>query len=89
MNRILALAEKELLQIRRDHVLPRLIVLLPSLMLLLFGYAINFTLKGIPLAVYDASQDRVSQALLEELAKEGRFLLAHRARTPEEVVLAV
>ncbi|TFU27682.1 ABC transporter permease [Thermus tengchongensis] len=89
MNRILALAEKEFLQIRRDHVLPRLIVLLPSLMLLLFGYAINFTLKGIPLAVHDASQDRVSQTLLQELTREDRFHLALQAKTPEEVVRAV
>ncbi|BCZ86908.1 hypothetical protein TthAA11_10900 [Thermus thermophilus] len=55
MSRILALAEKELLQLRRDPVLLRLVMLLPALMLLLFGYAINFTLKNIPLALYDAS----------------------------------
>ena len=85
MNRILALAEKELLEIRRDKVLPRLIVLLPTLMLLLFGYAINFTLTGIPLSVYDGSQDRISETLLGELTREDRFRVALRAATPEEV----
>jgi len=89
MSRILALAEKELLQIRRDHVLPRLIVLLPSLMLLLFGYAINFTLKNIPVAVLDAAQDRISETLLRELTKEGTFRLALRAQGREEVVAAL
>jgi hypothetical protein len=82
MSRILALAEKELLQIRRDHVLPRLIVLLPSLMLLLFGYAINFTLKNIPVAVLDAAQDRISETLLWELTKEGTFRLALQGPEP-------
>jgi ABC-2 type transport system permease protein len=89
VNRILALAEKEFLQIRRDRVLPRLIVLLPSLMLLLFGYAINFTLKHIPLALHDAAQDRISQALLAALGEEERFRLAYTAQTPEEVVEAL
>ncbi|MCS7217433.1 MAG: ABC transporter permease [Thermus sp.] len=89
MNRVLALAEKELLQIRRDRVLPRLIVLLPTLMLLLFGYAINFTLEGIPLAVADASRDRVSQTLVEELQRDGRFRLVFQAASPQEVLEAV
>jgi len=89
MNRILALAEKELLQLRRDPILLRLVVFLPALMLLLFGYAINFTLSNIPLALYDASQDRISQTLLEELLKENRFRLAVRVGSPEEVVAAI
>ena len=89
MSRILALAEKELLQIRRDHVLPWLIVLLPSLMLFLFGYAINFTLKNIPVAVHDAAQDRISKTLLWELTKEGTFRLALQAQSREEVVAAL
>lgn len=89
MNRVLALAEKELLQIRRDRVLPRLIVLLPTLMLLLFGYAINFTLEGIPLAVAEALRDRVSQTLVEELQRDGRFRLVFQAASPQEVLEAV
>ncbi len=83
MSRVLALAQKELLQIRRDHVLPRLIVLLPTLMLLLFGYAINFTLKDIPLALYDASKDRISEALLAELTRGDTFRLALEVEGPE------
>lgn len=89
MSRILALAEKELLQLRRDPVLLRLVMLLPALMLLLFGYAINFTLKNIPLALYDASKDRVSEALLQALTEEGTFRLALEAESPEGVVEAI
>lgn len=89
MNRIAALARKEFTQIRRDHVLSRLIVGLPIIMTLLFGYAINFTLSGIRLAVYDGSQDRISQNLLRELQKEGRFQITYTAQSPEEVVRAI
>ncbi|ADH64904.1 ABC-2 type transporter [Allomeiothermus silvanus DSM 9946] len=89
MNRIAALARKEFTQIRRDHVLSRLIVGLPIVMTLLFGYAINFTLSGIRLAVYDGSQDRISQYLLQELQKEDRFRITYAARRPEEVPQAI
>ena len=89
MSRILALAEKDLIQLRRDPVLLRLVVFLPALMLLLFGYAINFTLSNVPLALYDASRDRISQSLLEELLKENRFRLAVRLESPEGVVAAI
>jgi ABC-2 type transport system permease protein len=89
MNRIAALAQKEFTQIRRDHVLSRLIVGLPIVMTLLFGYAINFTLSGIRLAVYDGSQDRISQYLLQELQKENRFTLTYIAQNPAEVPQAI
>lgn len=89
MNRIAALAEKEFTQIRRDPALSRLIVGLPILMVLLFGYAINFTLSGIRLAVYDGSQDRISQNLLQELQKEDRFHITYTAHSPQEVLRAI
>ncbi|MDX2003680.1 MAG: ABC transporter permease [Meiothermus sp.] len=89
MTRILALARKEFTQIRRDHVLSRLIVGLPIVMTLLFGYAINFTLSNINLALYDGSSDRVSQALVQELQKESRFRVAYTASSPDEVARAI
>ncbi|WP_027891537.1 ABC transporter permease [Calidithermus chliarophilus] len=89
MTRVLAVAHKEITQIRRDHVLPRLIVGLPVMMMLLFGYAINFTLSGIRLSVYDGSADRVSQALVQELGKDDKFRLTHAARSPQEVPEAI
>ncbi len=89
MNRILAVAEKEFLELRRDPILQRLIFLLPSFLLILFGYAINLTWKGIPLVVYDGAQDRIAQAVLEELERDGTFRLVQRVKTPEAVVQAL
>lgn len=89
MNRIAALARKEFTQIRRDHVLSRMIVGLPIVMTLLFGYAINFTLSGIRLALYDGSQDRISQNLIQELQKENRFKITYTAATAQEVSRAI
>lgn len=89
MSRILALAHKEALQIRRDPILPRLIISLPIAMMLLFGYAINFTLTGVKVVVYDASQDRISQAMVQELVKDNRFVIAVQAQSRLQVTQAI
>ena len=89
MNRVAALAEKEFTQIRRDPALSRLIVGLPILMVLLFGYAINFTLSGIRLAVYDRSKDRISQNLIQSLQADNRFRITYRAAGAEDVPQAI
>lgn len=75
MDRILALAQKEFMQIRRDPVLLRLVLLLPVVLLILFGYALNTSLKNIPLGVVDHAQDRVSRILLDQFKNENRFAL--------------
>lgn len=73
-SRTLAVARKELLHVRRDAVLPRLIVLLPVMLLLLFGYALNTDVKNIRLAVVDGSHDRVSARIVRAYTDEHRFL---------------
>lgn len=58
MNRLLAIAWKELVQLRRDRLTVGMMVGLPVLQLLLFGYAINTDVRHMPTVVYD--QDRTS-----------------------------
>ena len=73
--RVMAIARKEFLQVRRDPILVRLIVLLPIFLLIMFGYALNNTVTRIPLAVHDRSNDRVSAAMLEAFQNEDRFMV--------------
>jgi ABC-2 type transport system permease protein len=54
-------------------VLSRLIIILPIVLLVMFGYALNGTVKRIGLAVFDASPDRVSRALVRAFEKDERF----------------
>ncbi len=56
MRRLFAIAHKELLQLRRDRLTFALVVGMPLLQLLLFGYAIDTDVKHIPTVVWD--QDR-------------------------------
>ncbi len=84
-SRVRAVAKKEMLELRRDPVLLRVIVVLPVAMLLLFGYAVNFNLKHIPLAVWDRAHDRISRALVRELEKDGKFDVVYRATGEAEL----
>ncbi|MCW8994417.1 MAG: ABC transporter permease [Psychromonas sp.] len=63
--RIQAIANKELLQLKRDHMTLRMIVIIPLIQLLLFGYAINTNIRNIPVGVVDASHTALSRVLIQ------------------------
>jgi ABC-2 type transport system permease protein len=60
MTRLLAIAWKELVQLRRDRMTFGMMVGLPIMQLMLFGYAINTDVRHMPTLVYD--QDRSVEA---------------------------
>ena len=57
-RRVLAVARKELRQLARDRLTLGLIVGIPSLQLVLFGYAINLDVRHVPTAVLDRAEQR-------------------------------
>jgi ABC-2 type transport system permease protein len=76
-GRLLAMARKEAIQLRRD---PRSLIMafvLPVLMLLLFGYAITFDVKNIEMAVLDQSGSERSRSLIESFQSSGYFSVTH------------
>jgi ABC-2 type transport system permease protein len=60
MSKALAVARKELRQIARDRRTLMVLLFIPLLFLLLFGYALNWDVRHIPLAVSD--QDHTTQS---------------------------
>jgi len=64
MRRLLAMIRKELTQIRRDPLTLGLVVVAPLFMLLLYGYAVNFDLRHIPMAVCDGDRSPQSREFL-------------------------
>jgi ABC-2 type transport system permease protein len=60
MQRALVIAKKELIQLRRDRLTLGMMLGIPMLQLLLFGWAINTDVRHIPTAVYD--QDNTAQS---------------------------
>ena len=65
--RLLAVAAKEVRQLARDRITIGLIVGIPTIQLLLFGYAINFDVRGVSAAVLDQSRTSLSRRLLGDL----------------------
>jgi ABC-2 type transport system permease protein len=65
--RPLVVAWKELLQLRRDRMTLAMMVVLPLLQLLLFGYAINTDVRHIPTVVYDQDRSAASRDLARSL----------------------
>ena len=68
LRRIGAVVAKELMQIRRDRVTLGMIVMLPLVQLLLFGYAINTDVRHIPTALVDQSHTGLSRVLARTVA---------------------
>ncbi len=68
LGRILAVARVETLRLLIDRPSIGLILLVPALQLILFGYAVNLTPKNIPIAIApscDAQRDRMSRAVAD------------------------
>jgi ABC-2 type transport system permease protein len=67
------IAWKELLQLRRDRMTLAMMVMLPILQLLLFGYAINTDVRHIPTVVYDQDRSAASRDLWRSMEATGFY----------------
>jgi ABC-2 type transport system permease protein len=68
LNRIIAIADKEWIQIRRDVRSLLLSIGAPVLLILLFGYALNMDVNRVSTAVYDQDRSFLSRSLLEKFS---------------------
>ncbi len=73
MHRIIAVLQKEFLQMRRDKMTLGLVFMLPLVQLLLFGFAIQTEVKHISTVVFDQSLTGESRALLDSFSASGYF----------------
>lgn len=73
MRQVLAVALKEFRQIRRDPLSLALLLGLPAMMLLLYGYALNFDVRHVPLAVQDRDLSRESRELISAFVNSTYF----------------
>jgi len=76
LNRLLAVARKEVIQILRDSRSLIIVVLMPATLMLLFGYGVNLDLKGLPVYVYDRDGSQQSQDLLKHFQASKYFTIA-------------
>src|SRR5262245_27639547 len=89
MTRMLALAWKELLQIRRDSMTMRMIVGVPIMQLIIFGYAINYDVKHMEAVVMDDSRSYESRELVAKMEATGYFDIIGRVDSYGEMRTAI
>lgn len=73
MKRLLALMRKEFLQLKRDTITLRMMVLIPIMQTLVFGYAINYDVKHLKTIVLDEDGSYDSRELVAKMAASQYF----------------
>ena len=77
LRRVLAVFRKELIQIKRDPRSLIQIVLMPVMLLLLYGYALTFDITHVPTAVLDQGRSQVSREFINRFLGSPYFSLTH------------
>ena len=84
MRTILAVARKELRQIRRDRRTLLIMAFVPAFFLLVFGYALNFDVRHVALAIEDRDATSESRTLISGFVNSGYFDFVAAVHSPEE-----
>jgi ABC-2 type transport system permease protein len=82
--RLAALLAKELVQMRRDRLTFGMMLGIPLIQLVLFGYAINTDPKSLPAALVSPASDRFSRAITAAIETTGYYDFTHAGVTAEE-----
>jgi ABC-2 type transport system permease protein len=83
-SRFLAILIKEFRQVRRDRLTFAMMVAVPILQLILFGYAINTDPKHLPMAVVSADESEFSRSFVAGLENSQYFRVTERPHSEAE-----
>jgi ABC-2 type transport system permease protein len=85
LTRLAAIAWKELLQLRRDRLTLGMMVALPVLQLMLFGYAINTDVRDVHTIVLDQDRSAASRDFARSLEVTGTFEIVGEVASYDDV----
>src|SRR5258707_5410125 len=89
LTRLSAVAMKELTQIRRDVRSLIIVVIMPVILVLLFGYGVNLDLKHLPVYVYDRDGSQQSQDLLKGFQASDYFEIVRVVDNSRDLTRAI
>lgn len=84
LGRLGALLVKEIIQMRRDRITFAMMLGVPLMQLVLFGFAINNDPKELPAALVAPTQDRYTRAIVTALQLTGYYRFDHAGVTATE-----
>ncbi|MGB7543361.1 MAG: ABC transporter permease [Burkholderiales bacterium] len=87
--RFVAVLSKEFVQMRRDRLTFAMIVGIPILQLILFGFAINADPRALPTAVLAADNSVFARSFVRAMENSGYFRVTQRIATEEEAERAL
>ena len=74
-ERVLQVAKKEFIQLKRDKKFLRMILFAPIFQMILFGYVATLDVKEIPLMVLDYNNSIESREIVDKLTNNGYFVI--------------
>ena len=83
-RRLGAMLAKEFVQMRRDRITFAMMLAVPIVQLLLFGYAINNDPRGLPAAILALGQDRYTRAVVSALEVSNYYRFGERPQSAAE-----
>jgi ABC-2 type transport system permease protein len=84
-RRFWAIVVKEFIQMRRDRLTFGMMIGIPLIQLVLFGYAINSDPKHLPTAIYSADNSVFSRTIVWGLRNSGYFDISREARNEADI----
>jgi ABC-2 type transport system permease protein len=89
LHRVGAIAAKEFKQLSRDRVTFGMIVMIPLMQLMLFGFAINTMIRNVPIAIVDNSGSAAARAITEQVRVTQVVDIVTYYATPAEAEAAI
>lgn len=89
LHRLIAVARKEVKQILRDPRSLAIVVLMPVILMLLFGYGINLDLKHTPTYVFDREHSPQSRDLISRFYASSYFRVVREVDNYDALVAAL
>lgn len=86
IQRFLAIMKKEFIQVARDKFSLRLPIVMPIMMLILFGYAVKPEVDNIPMAVFDQSKTQESREYIDKFKASSYFIPKYNVFSESQLV---
>jgi ABC-2 type transport system permease protein len=85
LQRILAIVRKEVRQLRRDRLTFGMIVGIPVIQLMMFGYAINMDVRNLDAAIADMSGTSASRQMVMDMSESQVIKIVGQVSSAEEL----
>jgi ABC-2 type transport system permease protein len=85
LSKTLAVARKEMRQIGRDRRTLLILLFVPAFFLLVYGYALNFDIRNVRIAVQDNDRSTTSREVISSFVNSGYFDLYGEVMNDKEI----